>query len=88
MAELRKGLRKGGVRGHRGFTLVELAIVLVIIGLILGAVLKGQDLIMNARAKQFVSRVKAWEIAQWTFYDCRGRFAGDQGTSGVIGDVV
>ena len=78
-------MSREGVRGSRGFTLVELAIVLVIIGIILGAVLKGQDLIMNARAKKFVSKVKAWELAQWTFYDRKGRFAGDQDRNGLIG---
>ncbi|WP_457627672.1 prepilin-type N-terminal cleavage/methylation domain-containing protein [Persephonella sp.] len=71
---------------QRGFTLVELAIVLVIIGIILGAVLKGQDLINNARAKQFVNKTKAWEIAQYTYLDRMGRFAGDQDRSGIIGD--
>ena len=34
-----------------GFTLVEIAIVLVIIGLLLGGVLKGQELINNAKVK-------------------------------------
>ena len=32
-----------------GFTLIELAIVLVIIGLLLGGVLKGQELINSAK---------------------------------------
>lgn len=74
---------------ERGFTLIELAIVLVIIGIILGAVLKGQDLINNARAKQVVNWEKSWEIAQWQYFDRKGRFAGD-GTNknGVIGDVA
>ncbi|MBI5195455.1 MAG: prepilin-type N-terminal cleavage/methylation domain-containing protein [Nitrospirae bacterium] len=69
-----------------GFTLVELAIVLVIIGVIIGAVLKGQDLIANARSKKFVNAGKAWEISQWTYMDRKGRFAGDTDKDGKIGD--
>lgn len=62
---------------ERGFTLIELAIVLVIIGVILGAVLKGQDLIVNARAKKFINEIKAWEISLYNYYDRKGRFPGD-----------
>ncbi|MCS7214995.1 MAG: prepilin-type N-terminal cleavage/methylation domain-containing protein [Thermodesulfovibrio sp.] len=67
------------IRNHKGFTLIELAIVLIIIGVILGAVLKGQDLIQNARIKTFINKVRAWEIAQWNHYDRKGRFAGASG---------
>ncbi len=38
-----------------GFTLVEIAIVLVIIGLLLGGVLKGQELINSAKSKAIIS---------------------------------
>ena len=38
---------------QKGFTLVEIAIVLVIIGLLLGGVLKGQELINSAKVKNF-----------------------------------
>lgn len=38
-----------------GFTLVEIAIVLIIVGLLLGGVMKGQDLIDNARVKSLTS---------------------------------
>ncbi len=38
-----------------GFTLVEIAIVLVIIGLLLGGVLKGQELINSAKAKSIIT---------------------------------
>jgi prepilin-type N-terminal cleavage/methylation domain-containing protein len=38
-------------RGQAGFTLVEIAIVLVIIGLLLGGVLKGQTMVANAKVK-------------------------------------
>ena len=39
-----------------GFTLVEIAIVLVIIGLLLGGVLKGQSLIDSARVKNIIQQ--------------------------------
>ena len=71
---------------NRGFTLIELAIVLVIIGLIIGAVLKGQDLIDNAKSKKFVTKVRGWEISQWTYLDRKGVFTGDTDKDGKIGD--
>ena len=38
-------------RTQKGFTLVEIAIVLVIIGLLLGGILKGQEMITQAKIK-------------------------------------
>lgn len=72
----------------KGFTLIELAIVMVIIGIILGAVLKGQDLINNARTKKFVNAGKSWEMAAWSYLDRKGRFPGDVDKDGKIGDGV
>lgn len=72
----------------KGFTLIELAIVLVIIGLIVGAVLKGQDLIDNAKAKKFISKARAYEVSQWTYLDRKGVFAGDDDKNGRIGDTT
>jgi prepilin-type N-terminal cleavage/methylation domain-containing protein len=42
-------------RNQSGFTLIEIAIVLVIIGLLLGGVLKGQELINSAKVKNFAT---------------------------------
>ncbi|BAU24086.1 hypothetical protein THC_1726 [Caldimicrobium thiodismutans] len=70
----------------KGFTLVELAIVLVIIGIILGAVLKGQELIANARAKRVQNDLRGLEAIIWTYYDRRGNLPGDTNNDGIIDD--
>lgn len=46
-----------------GFTLVELAIALMIIGLLMGGVLKGRELIDNARNTQYVRQLNSYEVA-------------------------
>ena len=56
-----------------GFTLVELAIVLVIIGLIIGGVLVGQDLIKAATIRSTVSDFEKFNAGATTF---RGKFDG------------
>ncbi|HYJ20307.1 MAG TPA: prepilin-type N-terminal cleavage/methylation domain-containing protein, partial [Burkholderiales bacterium] len=43
-------------RKQQGFTLIEIAIVLVIIGLLLGGILKGQELITSARVRNLISQ--------------------------------
>lgn len=68
-----------------GFTLVELSIVLVIIGIILGAVLQGQELINNSKAKRITSDIKGFEAMLWSYYDRKGHWPGDCNIDGLIG---
>lgn len=56
-------------REPRGFTLIELAIVLVVIGLLLGGVLKGQELIESARARNIISQIDSIKAAYYAFLD-------------------
>ncbi|MGE5770227.1 MAG: prepilin-type N-terminal cleavage/methylation domain-containing protein [Betaproteobacteria bacterium] len=60
-----------------GFTLVEIAIVLVIIGLLLGGVLKGQELINSAKVKNFINDFKAVPLFIYGFQDKFKALPGD-----------
>ena len=61
-----------------GFTLVEIAIVLVIIGLLLGGVLKGQELIENSKIKSIASDMKAVQAAYNGYLDRYRALPGDE----------
>ncbi|HMD55271.1 MAG TPA: prepilin-type N-terminal cleavage/methylation domain-containing protein, partial [Phycisphaerae bacterium] len=71
------------MRAQAGFTLVELAIVMIIIGLLIAGVLKGQALIANAQVTSTVAQVKAIEAATTTFKDTYNALPGDLGPAGV-----
>ncbi|PCI21531.1 MAG: prepilin-type cleavage/methylation domain-containing protein [Piscirickettsiaceae bacterium] len=60
-----------------GFTLVEIAIVLVIIGLLLGGVLKGQEMIKNAEIKNFINDMNGLSAAMHTYRDRYQALPGD-----------
>ncbi|MPS49165.1 prepilin-type N-terminal cleavage/methylation domain-containing protein [Methylobacillus sp.] len=60
-----------------GFTLIELAIVLVIIGLLLGGVLKGQELINSAKAKNIANDFKNTQILLYGYQDKYRALPGD-----------
>ena len=53
----------------RGFTLVEIAIVLMIIGLLIGGILRGQELITSARVRNIIDQKAAIQTAQIGFMD-------------------
>ncbi|MGH8727971.1 MAG: prepilin-type N-terminal cleavage/methylation domain-containing protein [Burkholderiales bacterium] len=60
-----------------GFTLIEIAIVLVIIGLLLGGILKGQELITNARVRNLISQQDGIKAAFFGFQDRYRALPGD-----------
>lgn len=65
----------------KGFTLVELAIVLVIIGILLVIILKGASLIENAKIKRLSTLTRELTAAFYTYYDrYSNRFPGDDNT--------
>jgi prepilin-type N-terminal cleavage/methylation domain-containing protein len=69
---------------QRGFTLVEIAVVLVIIGLLLGAILKGQELIENSRVKNAVNDFNSIKAASYGYLDRYKSLPGDDGPVGTL----
>lgn len=85
---------------NKGFTLVELSIVLVIIGLIISSVLVGQDLVRAAEIRATVSQYEQFNAATGAFKvrynglpgDTRGAanfgFVGDGNANGVLNQAT
>lgn len=67
----------GKIKSDKGFTLVELAIVLVIIGLILAGIIKGQELITNAKIKRAYNVQREIAAAVYTYFDRYQFYPGD-----------
>ena len=72
-------MRRAGRKAQSGFTLVEIAIVLVIIGLLLGGVLKGQELIENGRVKNAANDMNGIVAAYNSYLDRYRKLPGDDG---------
>ena len=64
-----------------GFTLVEIAIVLVIIGLLLGGILKGQEMITQAKIKNVINDLNGITVAVTSYQDRYRALPGDDGNA-------
>jgi prepilin-type N-terminal cleavage/methylation domain-containing protein len=62
---------------QRGFTLIEIAIVMVIVGLLLAGVVKGQELISSARVRSLISQQDGVRAAFFGFQDRYRALPGD-----------
>ncbi len=83
MTEIKKRSGQNLTADNRGFTLIEMAIVLIIIGIIIGAVVKGKDLIRGSEQKKIYSQfLSEWRTAYLHFYDRTGGVLGDTNSDG------
>lgn len=67
-----------------GFTLIEIAIVLVIVGLLLAGVLKGQEMIENGRVKAAANDLNGVAAAYSSYLDRYKRLPGDDGLAPAL----
>ncbi len=70
-----------------GFTLVEIAIVLVVIGLLLGGILKGQQLINSARVRNLADQNSGVQAAYYGFVDRFRNLPGDMAPAAACAAV-
>jgi prepilin-type N-terminal cleavage/methylation domain-containing protein len=78
------------MNNQKGFTLIELAIVLVIIGLLLGGVLRGQELINSAKVKNIATDFRNIPVYIYGYQDKFRALPGDDKTASthVSSDAV
>jgi len=60
------------IRNMKGFTLVEVAIVLVIVGLVIFGVLKGQEMVKQGKIKKVMNQKNDLTAAVFTYQDKKG----------------
>ncbi len=68
-----------------GFSLIELSIVLIIIGLVMAGITGGASLIQSAKVIGMMNELRSYDVAVNTFYAARGRLPGDVGNLGTFG---
>jgi len=73
---------------QKGFTLVEIAIVLVIIGLLLGGILKGQEMIIQAKIKNAIADFSGISAAYYGYQDRYRATPGDDSQATRWGSTV
>lgn len=69
----------------KAFSLIELSIVLIIIGLLVAGIAGGQSLIFSAKIRRAITETRNWQQAVYSFQSLKGRLPGDFKNSNKIG---
>lgn len=74
------------IKDQKGFGLIEVVIVTVIVFILSFSLLKGCEIIKEARIKKFENVVLKWRSSAKYYYHIKGRLPGDTNSNFVIGD--
>ncbi len=69
------------VNNKKGFSLIELSIVLIIIGLLVAGITGGSSLIKSAELRAVMSDIRNYQTAVNAYYTSRGELPGTEGSS-------
>lgn len=69
----------------KGFSLIELSIVLIIIALLIYGILGGKSLVETTKARALLTEVRNYQQAVYAFETLMGRLPGDLNNTGQIG---
>ena len=73
------------MNSNKAFSLIELSIVLIIIGLLVAGITGGQSLIENAKNRALINEIRGWKQAVNAFYLLKERLPGDLNNDGKVG---
>ena len=78
--------KSGGRRGaaQQGFTLIEIAVALVVIGVLAAITFKSQELIEQYRQSQFVNSARMLQSNLSAYRSTYGRWPGDCNRDGLV----
>ena len=83
-----KKLINSQINNILAFSLIELSIVLIIIGLLVSGIVGGQSLIQTAKQRAFINELRNWDVAVNTFYSTKGKLPSDVNNDGRIGQYA
>ena len=76
------------MNNNKAFSLIELSIVLIIIGLLIAGIIGGKSLIESAKIRNVINEFNNLEKSIYTFKVIKDRLPGDVNNDGILDSVL
>lgn len=77
-------MKKQNLNKNNGFSLIELSIVLIIMGLLIAGIVGGQSLIESGKTRGIINEIENIKRSVNAYYVAKGRLPGDPNNTGII----